>query len=256
MASFFTILDSDSAAVECFSTDVGKQWTVPLHDGSLIKLNTDTRLCLRHDGANLYATLYHGEALFTMRPPQNSHRRLIVSAGDLDIIDVATIFSVRISDHGAVNVAVEEGAVQLSSANFSQQELRENQLAEVGERGTALPVIRDVPPKSIRRTLAWRDGVLMFEKERLANVAQEFNRYNRTKIELSDHTLDDVLISGVFTPTNLFAFAASVPDFHIRWKSARDQDGAPMLLFSPETPPTLSKPAPPHHRSDTTPHTR
>ena len=257
VASFVTIFDGDSAAVQCYTTAVGKQWTVPLRDGSLIKLNTYTRLCLRQDGTNLYATLYHGEALFTMRPAPNSHRRLIVSAGDLDVIDVATIFSVRITDHGAVNIAVGEGTVQLSSATFSPRELRENQLAEVGERGTALPIIRDVSPDLIRKQLSWRDGILFFEQEPFSKVAQELNRYNRTKIVIAEPTLANAFITGAFTPTDLFAFAAGIAaSNNARWISAQDENGAPILLFSRNTPPTLPNPAPSHHRSDTTPHTR
>jgi len=53
---------------------------------------------------------------------------------------------------------------------------------------------------------------------RLADVAEEFNRYNRTKIRIEGDSARDVLLSGIFDadrPQALMLYAAKSAEFAV-----------------------------------------
>jgi transmembrane sensor len=66
---------------------------------------------------------------------------------------------------------------------------------------------------SVNDTLAWRQRRLVFHDARLADVAAEFNRYNRTKIRVEGEA-QEILLSGIFDadrPPALMLYAAGNP---------------------------------------------
>ena len=61
-------------------------------------------------------------------------------------------------------------------------------------------------PTRMERLLSWRRGLVSFDDARLGDVAAEFNRYNRTKLVITDPALAEARVGGAFRPTNLDAF--------------------------------------------------
>ena len=55
------------------------------------------------------------------------------------------------------------------------------------------------------RDLGWRRGVLIFDNTTLADVAAEFNRYNRQKIVIADAQVGRLMIIGTFPSNDLQA---------------------------------------------------
>ena len=54
--------------------------------------------------------------------------------------------------------------------------------------------------------LAWRRGLLAFDSTPLAEVAAEFNRYNRQKLIVVGVDVRNVEVGGHFRATNVDAF--------------------------------------------------
>jgi len=229
-------LVGDAATIEYVSSRVGEQRPVRLGDGSVITLNTDSLIKLNADGSALHVEVLRGEVLFNMLP--NPRRHLVVSVGNLDIFDTATVFSVRLVDGGQVRVTVEEGEVRLSNANLRQVPLVHNQQAVSDERTHRLELKKGLEPQAIERQLAWREGRLVFVCERLSQVALEFNRYNLTKLEV-DPLVANVQVGGEFSATDVRGFVELMPrlDEGIRWEHAPpDERGAEVLrLFRVST---------------------
>ena len=224
-------LVGDAATIEYVSSRVGEQRPVRLSDGSVITLNTDSLIKMNVDGPALHVEVLRGEVLFNMLP--NPQRHLVVSVKDLEIFDTATIFSVRLVDDGQIRVTVEEGEVRLSHGNLRQVPLAHNQQAVSDERAGRLELKKGLDPRAIERQLAWQEGRLIFVCEPLSQVAQEFNRYNLTKLEV-DPLLANVQVGGEFSATDVMGFVDLMPrlDEGIRWEHAsRGKGSATLRLY-------------------------
>jgi transmembrane sensor len=57
------------------------------------------------------------------------------------------------------------------------------------------------------RRLAWRDGMVSFSGETLANAVREVNRYSRRKIEIDDPSLATKPVIGIFRVGDVDGFA-------------------------------------------------
>ena len=218
----------DTVNIVYVTTEVGEMRSINLADGSVITLNTDSRIKRQTDGTLLHVEVLRGEVLFAMQP--NSMRHLVVSAADLDITDTATIFAVRLTGDGQVRVTVEEGEVRLSGGRLGQVPLLHNQQAIGNQQAGLLELHKGLSSAAIYRQLSWREGRLVFACDRLSEVAHEFNRYNQTKLEV-DPSVADEQIGGEFSATDVTGFVELMPrlDADIRWERARNADGAAVL---------------------------
>ncbi len=222
-------LVGDAATIEYVSSSIGEQRPVRLKDGSVITLNTDSVIKMNVDGPALHVEILRGEVLFNMLP--NPLRHLVVSVRDLEILDTATVFSVRLVDSGQIRVTVAEGEVWLSNGNLRQVPLAHNQQAVSDEHAKRLELKKGLDTRAIERQLAWREGRLVFVCEPLSQVAQEFNRYNLTKLEV-DPLIANVQVGGEFSATDVMGFVELMPrlDEGIRWEHAPpDENGAEVL---------------------------
>jgi transmembrane sensor len=197
-----------------FETRHGEQQTHTLGDGSVLRLNTDTRVTVRYDKTERLVTLSSGEAEFEVAHAPDRWFRVL--AGPAAVVDLGTRFDVRRED-GSTRVTVLEGRVAVGRSPAAEPRgadlspgaspvvyLRANQQLLVAEDGwPATPVSVDA-----QRTTAWLRRQIMFENEPLERVASEFNRYASKPIEISTPELRTLQISGVFATDNSAAFIA------------------------------------------------
>jgi transmembrane sensor len=221
----------DSPDAEYFSTRVGERLPVRIPDGSVITLNTDSRIKLHRDGQTLSVQILKGEVHFNMVP--NSQRHLVVSVGErIQITDIATIFDVRLIDPSGARVTVQEGQVKVSVLKLADVQLQENQQTAVTSDEARITIrTRHIPPRQVEREFSWLQGTLDFQCDTLGNVAKEFNRYNQTHIEVMDDTTAKVPIGGAFSTTNPTAFAKLIADVspNMRLETAQHTGGYPVL---------------------------
>ena len=225
----------DTRNVEYYATQIGEQRALRQKDGSVITLNTDSSIDLRYDGPTVYVQISRGEAHFNMAP--TGQRRLVVSVAGIEVIDTATIFDVRTTEHGA-RVTVKEGQVTLAMAHLPDVALHQNQQATIDARSDHLNIrVHDIPSREVDRQLSWLQGYLDFQCERLGSAAREFNRYSRTHIDVMDEATRNVQIGGVFSTTDPVTFAEAMakvmPNTHL--DSTEAPDGTRILRLS-QTP--------------------
>jgi transmembrane sensor len=208
-----------------YSTSVGGISSIPLADGTVVTLNTASRIRVEFAPKERRVVLESGEAFFAVK--RNPERPFVVVAGEQRIVDVGTQFSVR-RDHSGLRVVVTEGVVRLESPR-----------ADIRSAGGSIPVIApknlaeiDVPlsagavafaqggdllvhKESIRQTeemMSWRRGYLTFHDTMLADAVAEFNRYNVHHITIEDPQVAAIRISGTFRPTDYQAFVRLLHD--------------------------------------------
>jgi transmembrane sensor len=63
----------------------------------------------------------------------------------------------------------------------------------------------DKPAEDIVRDLSWRNGMLIFNQQTLAEVAEQFNRYNARKIHVEGNARR-IRIGGSFRADNVDVF--------------------------------------------------
>ena len=188
-----------------YATELGGHATAPLADGSKIELNTDTKVRVALAEEQRTVWLERGEAYFEVAKDPN--RPFVVIAGDRKVTVLGTKFSVR-RDGDRLQVAVAEGKVRLDPVRPARA--IPPAVVTGGDVVIADEVATLVTPKSAARVeseLAWRRGLLMFDKSTLGDAAEEINRYNRKKLVVDDPDAAAVRITGSFEAENVDAFA-------------------------------------------------
>ena len=189
-----------------YGTTLGEVRQVPLTDGSVIAINTQSAVEIAMHPNVREVTLTRGEAWFLVA--HDRMRPFVVSAGRVRVRAVGTAFSVRRHEGGA-DVQVTEGMVETWTVG---EEDRRVQVAA----GSRAYVAEYEPPTPIRasadieRSLAWREGQIVLEGETLDEAVAQFNRYNARKLMISDPGLAKERLVGQFRATQPLNFAAAV----------------------------------------------
>ncbi|MFC4310804.1 FecR family protein [Steroidobacter flavus] len=190
-----------------YVTAVGEQRSITLEDGSVVELNSQSRL-RAHFEAHLRAIeLLGGEAIF--RVSKDPNRPFRVRTGATDIVAVGTAFNVKANDARTV-VTVLEGRVRVNqrdaaerSAAATAKAVSEFELA-VGDQlivGKAQPAIR-VSLRDTEKVTSWTERRLIFEDTPLSAAAAEFARYSPRAIRIEDPSVGERKINGVFDATD------------------------------------------------------
>jgi transmembrane sensor len=185
---------------ETFTTRKGEIRLVPLHDGSVITLNTASSVAVRFDRKRRFVQLIDGEALFEVAKDRT--RPFIVEVGSTRVQAVGTAFTVRNVQRGPVLVSVQEGIVEMTSSRkaFKPQRLLANMRAQTGDN---MEVVRtEVDPAQGAAELAWRQGKIAFRGETLREAAVELGRYSDTRIAFENDA-----VAGFFSTYDIPRFA-------------------------------------------------
>lgn len=183
-----------------FITAVGEQKTIQLSDSSTVQMNTDSRMEIDFSASERRVRLLQGEAYFKVA--KNSERPFLVYAAKGVVRAVGTAFTVRLRPNDAVEVTVEEGRVALVSLSnpvieerLSMAELTAGQSAVFNEK---VEHLAQMAQSEVSRKLAWRQGMLAYAGDPLADVIADISRYTDITIEIADPSLGTMPIGGHF----------------------------------------------------------
>jgi transmembrane sensor len=184
-------------------TPLGEIRRVPLADGSLAAVNSNTKVNIALRPNLREITLDQGEAWFEVAKDLN--RPFIVAAGDVRVRAVGTAFSVRRRNDGA-DVLVTEGSVETWKVGAENRKRLVVGGSKVFVSDVAGPSEVLVASTQIDRALAWRQGEIALDGETLSDAAAEFNRYNKRKL-LIDPILSEKRLVGWFHTNEPETFA-------------------------------------------------
>lgn len=198
-------LVSRQPPAQTYATALGGSQQVRLADGSRMELNTNTRVHTEVTSTSRTVTLDSGEAYFDV--VHDDRRPFVVYAGNRRITDLGTRFSVYRKDDD-VRVTVQEGRVRvdvLGNPLVASPVVAEGGHAVIARGAETLLIAKT--PSDISNDLSWRSGMLVFNQQTLAEVAEQFNRYNRQRI-LVEGGARKIRIGGSFRADNVAGFAA------------------------------------------------
>jgi transmembrane sensor len=188
-----------------YATAVGGQAKITLADGSQVQLNTDTAITVAMDARHRTVILKKGEAFFSVR--HDAARPFSVLAAGHRIVDLGTEFAVR-TNGKRLQVALVQGHARLESdSGWVQHHATDLTPGEVVVATANSLTVKNVPSHQLSDALAWRQGKLVFSHVTLAEVADQFNRYNTTKLVIGPD-IADRKISGTFEAGSVQTFAS------------------------------------------------
>lgn len=199
-----------------FATGLGETRVVRLADGSVVTLNTNSRISVAYTDAVRKIRLDQGEAIFKVA--KNKVRPFVVVAHDTEVRAVGTAFTVRLLPERPVQILVQEGVVEV----VRRDKPIVKPVRAVAETQTVVPlsapiVVRSLPHPQVARKLAWQYGRIALENETLSEAAEEFARYSDTRI-IVDPAVAGRTITGLFAsndPVGFAKVAASVLELRV-----------------------------------------
>jgi len=223
-----------------YAAAIGEQRSLTFADGSTVELNSRSKIVVRYSKQERRVELLQGQALF--RVAKDVARPFIVKTGATLVRAVGTEFDVYQKREDTV-VTVVEGRVAIMTSHAAALADHDVPAAALGPRQSNLefPAIAPgqignilvaageqltVTPKRIQiaehpniaSATAWTQRQLIFESASLADVADEFNRYNERQLIVGDPRLETFHVSGVFSstdPASLIRFLRARPELRI-----------------------------------------
>lgn len=164
-----------SSSAQTYATAVGQRDSVRLPDGTRVVLAPESQMIVAAGyGRNTREVELSGEAYFDVH--HDEARPFVVRAGDADIRDLGTTFTVRATNGQGVRVAVTSGSVSLAPAQSAPNAavvLQPGDAATLGTDGRTL-VERG---GAIETDTAWTRGRLVFREASVATVRAELRRW-------------------------------------------------------------------------------
>jgi transmembrane sensor len=207
-----------------YETQTGERMSVTLADGSVVTLNTRSRVRAVYTRKERRLFLDAGEAVFEVAKDRD--RPFDVVAGGQVVTAHGTTFDVRL-EPGRVDVALFEGSIVVKPNAASRQggtQVRPGQRLTIDGERSELSAIHNLD-----QALSWRRGVVIFEDATLAEAVAEMNRYSDAKILIADTALAGLRLSGSFRTDGSSAFVEAL-ELYFPLRAKRGADASVVLV--------------------------
>lgn len=206
-----------------YQTGKAERLKATLADGSIVNLNSNSKIAVRYTPFGRKVELTGEEAAFDVTPDRA--RPFVVAVNHATVRVVGTEFNIR-SDGDDLAVAVRRGAVQVALAadntlrvSAGHQLTRRNGLGEVAEIA------------SIDDAFSWRTGQLVYRGRPVAEVVRDLNRYFSSQIVVRGDQAAALNFSGVLKLDDEKSAIARLCE--LLPLNATTQDGAVVLQARP-----------------------
>ncbi|MCU4675982.1 FecR domain-containing protein [Catenovulum sp. 2E275] len=205
---------------QSYQTEKGEIKQIKLPDGSLLTLNTDSRVTAQFDLNYRNIELEHGE--LHIKVAHNSEKPLNILVDDKMIQAVGTAFNVQYLAKDDIQLIVSEGKVMLAQnkllndkVNFAKLDKPLNQtlLVQAGQKlaiddahsiNSLKALVEDISA-NLEVNLSWLSGSLTFSGEPMAEAIAQVNRYLKHPIQLADE-VKSIRVIGRFEQGKLDSF--------------------------------------------------
>lgn len=191
-----------------FATTLGERKHVALPDGSVIDLNSRSRLLVRYEKDRRVIELTEGEAMFSVE--HDTARPFVVEAGSGKVTVTGTRFDVR-RDVTQTRVAVEQGTVKVQGRNAPDNQFI-SLTAGLGTHVDAQGVVAAAYTVNPAELTAWRSGKLVFNNASLSEVVEEVSRYRDKPLTVANPSVASLRLTSVFKSDNTDALLKALPN--------------------------------------------
>lgn len=194
-----------------YHTGTGEQRTIQLADGSRLLLNTDAAVSVDYQDDKRQITLHHGQAQFTVAG--DKVRPFMVSAGELQVRALGTVFEVYKKASGDINVSVQEHAVATSLSDSGNVLQKPPMLVQQGQQllyAHGSGTLNSPETTNSEVTGAWRQRRVIVKDRPLAELVAEIERYRPGRIFLGGAEFSRLRVTGLFSLADPEASLAKV----------------------------------------------
>mgnify|MGYP001793062051 CR=1 FL=1 len=227
--------------VEAYETRIGERSTVTLSDGSVVTINTNSRIEVSYTDDAREITLVRGQGFFDVA--KEIDRPFVVVAGEKRVLALGTVFDVRFDDQNEVQVTLVEGKVQIDDVDGFDGNMEDSVQPDASQDiALPAPVIElnpgerliaraNVAPEIVEtdgvEETSWRRGQQVNRQRALTEVLAEKNRNNTKQLVLDkDVRVLALEVSGVFNnggPPSAFVDALEAMHPLEAHRSGRDE---------------------------------
>ncbi|BCX69514.1 MULTISPECIES: FecR family protein [Pseudomonas] len=203
----FSGLNQSSSYTAEFSTALGERRQVALPDGSVVDLDSRTRIEVHFEKNRRGIELTEGEAMFSVQ--HDTRRPFVVEAASARVTVTGTRFDVRRSS-AETRVVVEQGTVKVqgrSAADHDFVSLTAGMGTHVDAQGQVAAAYAVNPSEMT----AWRSGKLVFNNASLADVAEQVSRYREQPLKVGNAAVGNLRLTSVFKSDNTDALLKALP---------------------------------------------
>jgi len=206
-------------------TSVGQRTNVTLPDGSIVTLDTDTKLRTIESRRERRVELLKGQAFFKVA--KDPGRPFVVVAGDRKVTAVGTEFGVRI-DRDRFQLTMVEGVVKveapLSARPGAPPKIQTATMAAGSELVAVVNRQWTIRPVDPLKETGWTRGLLIYEATPLEQVAEELNRYSDRKIVIEDPAVARRLVNGTFRANDVDGAVTALESYGLVRVTSEDQN--------------------------------
>ena len=200
------------------ATAFGERRIVTLNDGSRISLDSGSDVQVRYSQESRELWLLRGQARFEVA--HDAERPFSVQAAQRKVIATGTDFDVDLGKH-RIFVTLIEGHVKIAGGHNLVK-------LNAGEQLSVAADGEKVASVDTNRILAWQNGRLVFDNEKLSSVVERVSRYAATPIVVADEKTGALRMSGVFNTGDVAAFVEAVTHY-LPVRASQAQYGAIQL---------------------------
>lgn len=192
---------------------VGEIRRIVLKGGTTLTLDTDTRVDVAASSNDRKLELVRGKLFLDVARWRDFP--LIVRAGGLVLETAEGAFGVQSLGKSPIVTLVTKGRLIASQSRgmFGQKQtvtVEKDHVLTLAPDEPLVAGVRPVAAAQQEQLLAWRDGMLSFGGERLADAVRAFDRYGSTRIVVADPELARQRITGLFKADDPKGFATAI----------------------------------------------
>jgi transmembrane sensor len=210
------------ARAETYATGHGDIQRFTLPDGSLVTLDTDSRVEVAIDRSRRHARLRQGRARFVVAADP---RPFTIQAGNGDVVAAEGAIDVGVDGNAHVELRLRSGSASVKARNTKDTQSERVPLTidrpVLYAEGDFAPRVVAAPTADTRD---WPSGWVEYRTIPLGELIREANRYAKRPIILDDPKLANLTASGRFQLTETDRFASRIAEL-FRLRISRRADG-------------------------------
>ena len=204
---FNSINQRKAESVNYVAAEIPEQ-ALQLDDGSKVYLNKGAKITYpKTFASNNRKISFEGEAFFEIA--HNPDKPFIIASGELEVEVLGTSFNLcTCPDGDEMMLYLESGKVRFSSINTENGTVNEQMILKPGQKGIFNKTDGTICRSEFdnQNYLAWKTGILVFEKKPLPDVFDVLERTYDLRI-ISDKSIEDLSLTACFdneTPESIF----------------------------------------------------
>jgi ferric-dicitrate binding protein FerR (iron transport regulator) len=188
--------DTKGAVINQIIVPAGHRHTVSLSDGTMVVLNSGSKLVFPADFVEKTREVYLvGEGYFEVS--KNPQKPFIVKTDKMDIRVLGTKFNISAyADEKVTSTVLVEGSVSVIQNGKFLGNTTKKLIPNQGYFYSSETLMSEIKQVDVADYVSWKDGLFRFKDQPLHNVVQRVCKYYNKNILIEGNKLPEVLISG------------------------------------------------------------